>query len=38
MRGLLERAGLRLDAVYGGLGGEPFSIESEDAVFLATRV
>ncbi|MGH2399517.1 MAG: hypothetical protein ACRDF6_06695, partial [bacterium] len=38
MRGLFERAGLRLDEVYGGLGGEPFSIESEDAVFVATRV
>lgn len=37
MRTLFERAGLRLDAVYGGLGGEPFSIESEDAVFVATR-
>ena len=37
MRALFERAGLRLDAVYGGLGGEPFSIESEDAIFVATR-
>lgn len=37
MRSLFERAGLRFDAVYGGLSGEPFSIESEDAVFVATR-
>lgn len=34
---LFARAGLRLEAVYGGLGGEPYSIESEDAVFVATR-
>lgn len=37
MRQLFERAGLRLDAVYGGLDGQPYSIEAEDAVFLATR-
>ena len=37
MRQLLERAGLRLDAVYGGLGGEPYSIESEESVFVASR-
>jgi SAM-dependent methyltransferase len=37
LRALLERAGLRLDAVYGGLGGEPYSIESEEMVLLATR-
>jgi len=37
MRTLFERAGLRLEAVYGGLGGEPYSIESENAVFVATR-
>jgi len=38
MRQLFERAGLRLEAVYGGLGGEPYSIESEAAVFVARRL
>lgn len=37
LRGLLERAGFRLDAAYGGLGGEPYSIESEEAVLVAVR-
>lgn len=37
MIALFDRAGLRFDAVYGGLGGEPYSIESEEAVFVATR-
>ena len=37
MRELLERAGLKVDAVYGGLGGEPYSIESEESVFVASR-
>ncbi|HEU5298507.1 MAG TPA: class I SAM-dependent methyltransferase [bacterium] len=37
LRGLLERAGLRLEAVYGGLGGEPYSIESEESVLIAER-
>lgn|GEM_PF-6657085 len=36
VRQLLERAGLRLEAVYGSLGGGPYSIESEDAVFVAS--
>jgi SAM-dependent methyltransferase len=34
---LLERAGFRLDAVYGSLAGAPYTIESEAAVFVATR-
>jgi cyclopropane fatty-acyl-phospholipid synthase-like methyltransferase len=34
---LLDRAGLRLDAVYGGLDGQPYGIEAEAAVFLATK-
>jgi len=37
MRQLFARAGLRLDAVCGGLRGEPYSIDSEDAVFVASR-
>lgn len=37
LRQLLERAGLRFDAVYGGLGGEPYSIESEESVLVAVR-
>lgn len=38
LRILFEQAGLRLDAVYGGLKREQFSIQSEDAVLVATRV
>ena len=34
---LFERAGLRVDAVYGGLDGQPYSIEAEAAIFLATK-
>lgn len=37
MKTLFERAGLRLDAVYGGLAGEPYSIESQASIFLATK-
>jgi SAM-dependent methyltransferase len=37
LRLLLERAGFRLDAAYGGLGGEPYSIESEESVLVAVR-
>ncbi len=37
MKSLLGRAGLRFDAVYGGLDGAPYSIEAEHAVFVATR-
>ncbi|MDR7521115.1 MAG: methyltransferase domain-containing protein [Armatimonadota bacterium] len=35
---MLERAGMRLDALYGSLGGEPFGLESEAAIFIAERV
>jgi len=35
---LLEKAGLRLDAVYGNLEGEPYTMDSEAAIFLATRI
>lgn len=38
MRALFERAGLRVDGVYGGMDGRSYSIEAEAAVFLATRV
>lgn len=34
---LLEKAGLQLDALYGNLEGEPYTIDSEAAIFLATR-
>ena len=34
---LLERAGLRIDAVYGGMDGRPYGIEAESAIFLATK-
>lgn len=37
VKALFEQAGLRLDAVYGGLSGTPYSIESQAAVFLATK-
>jgi SAM-dependent methyltransferase len=37
VKALFEQAGLRLDAVYGGLSGTPYSIESQAAIFLATK-
>jgi len=37
MVALFERAGLRVDAVFGGLDGQPYSIEAEAAIFLATK-
>jgi SAM-dependent methyltransferase len=37
MKALFEDAGLRLDAVYGSLAGTPYSIESQAAIFLATK-
>jgi SAM-dependent methyltransferase len=37
LRELFERAGLRFDAVYGTLDGQPFTIDSPAAVLLATR-
>ncbi len=38
MLALFGRAGLRVDAVYGGLDAQPYGIEAENAVFLATRL
>jgi len=38
VKALLEKAGLQLDAVYGDLKGEPYTIDSEAAIFLATRI
>ena len=37
MVALFERAGLQVDAVYGGMDGQPYSIEAEAAIFLATK-
>jgi SAM-dependent methyltransferase len=37
MVALFERAGLRVDAVFGGMDGQPYGIESEAAVFRALR-
>jgi len=37
MVALFDRAGLHLDAVYGGMDGQPYSIEAEAAIFLATK-
>jgi len=37
MVALFERGGLRVDAVYGGLDGQPYGIEAEAAIFLATK-
>jgi SAM-dependent methyltransferase len=37
LRQLFERAGLRMDAVYGSLDGQPFTIDSPAAVLVATR-
>jgi len=38
MAALFERGGFRVDAVYGGMDGQPYSIEAEAAIFLATKV
>ncbi len=35
--GLIEVAGLQLDALYGGFAGEPFSDDSREYVFVARR-
>ena len=35
--GLLEVAGLSLEALYGGFGGEPFDGDSREYVFIARR-
>lgn len=37
MVGLFKRAGLEVEAVFGGMDGQPYSIESEAAVFRALR-
>ncbi|MGH2348663.1 MAG: class I SAM-dependent methyltransferase [bacterium] len=37
LRDLFDQAGLRLDAVYGSLDGQPFTIDSPAAVFVATK-
>jgi len=37
MKTLFEQAGLHLDAVYGSLAGTPYSIESQAAIFVATK-
>jgi len=34
---LFERAGLQVDAVYGEIDGQPYGIEAEAAIFLATK-
>jgi hypothetical protein len=35
--GLLDVAGLELEALYGGFEGEPFDDESREYVFVARR-
>jgi SAM-dependent methyltransferase len=35
--GLLDVAGFQLEALYGGFGGEPFTEESREYVFIARR-
>jgi SAM-dependent methyltransferase len=35
--GLIDVAGLELEALYGGFAGEPFTDESREYVFVATR-
>lgn len=35
--GLLDVSGLELEALYGGFGGEPFTGESREYVFIARR-
>ena len=35
--GLIDVAGLELEALYGGFGGEPFTDESHEYVFVARR-
>ncbi len=34
---MLEAAGMAVVAVYGGLGGEPYTMDSEAAIFVAER-
>jgi len=35
--GLIDVAGLDLEALYGGFGGEPFTADSREYVFIARR-
>ena len=35
--GLLDVAGLQLEALYGGFAGEPFADDSREYVFVARR-
>jgi len=35
--GLIDVAGLDLEALYGGLAGEPFTDDSREYVFIARR-
>jgi hypothetical protein len=35
--GLLDVAGLRVEALYGGFAGEPFDDDSREYVFVARR-
>jgi hypothetical protein len=35
--GLLDVAGLRLEALYGGFAGEPLADDSREYVFVARR-
>jgi hypothetical protein len=37
MVALFERAGLRVEAVFGGMDGQPYSIEAEAAIFRAVK-
>lgn len=37
VRKMLEAAGMRVVAVYGGLSGEPYTMDAEAAVFIAER-
>ncbi len=37
VRKMLEATGMTVVAIYGGLGGEPFTMDSEAAIFVAER-
>ncbi len=37
VKAMLEAAGFVLTALYGGLGGEPYTMDSESAIFVAER-
>ncbi len=38
VKAMLEAAGFALTALYGSLGGEPFTMDSEAAIFVAERI